>query len=177
MRKLTAVAPGTAKRKLGKRMRLQRLMLAVTAEGLTSASLVGGQAARAAEAEAVRERIASALGTRVSERKLGDLMRLAHFQMLGREARAWRSPTAILARRPLRRACSALHLWLAGCRDPQMCAGDPASLAVSVSWRSDERELSGRGGRGGVCIWAQMCSAIARPGVRAPGHDRGCAAP
>ena len=63
-----------------------------------------GQAARAAEAEAVRERIASALGTRVSDRKLGDLMRLAHFQMLGREARAWRSPTAILARRPLRRA-------------------------------------------------------------------------
>ena len=50
----------------------------------------------------MRERIASALGTRVSDRKLGDLMRLAHFQMLGREARAWRSPTAILARRPLR---------------------------------------------------------------------------
>ncbi|KAK9845785.1 hypothetical protein WJX81_002291 [Elliptochloris bilobata] len=60
------------------------------------------QAARAAEAEAVRERIAAALGTRVSDRKLGDLMRLAYFQMLGREARAWRSPTAILARRPLR---------------------------------------------------------------------------
>lgn len=79
-------------------------MLAVSAESLTSASVVGGQAARAAEAEAVRERIASALGTRVSDRKLGDLMRLAHFQMLGREARAWRSPTAILARRPLRRA-------------------------------------------------------------------------
>ncbi len=60
------------------------------------------QAAREAEAEAVRERIAAALGTRVSDRKLGDLMRLAHFQMLGRGARAWRSPTAILARRPLR---------------------------------------------------------------------------
>ena len=98
----------------------------------------------------MRERIANALGTRVSDRKLGDLMRLAHFQMLGREARAWRSPTAILARRPLRRAWVARQLLLAGCRDPQMCAGDPANLAVLVSWHSREPELSARGDRGDV---------------------------
>ena len=108
------------KRKLGKLMCLQIVMLAVTADSMTSASLVRGQAARAAEAEAVRERIASALGTRVSDRKLGDLMRLAHFQMLGREARAWRSPTAILARRPLRRAWGGPALLLANCAGPQI---------------------------------------------------------
>ena len=70
----------------------------------------------------MRERIATTLGTRVSDRKLGDLMRLAHFQMLGREARAWRSPTAILARRPLRRARS----------HPCMCGGGLAETRRNV---------------------------------------------
>jgi len=138
------------------------------------------QAAREAEAEAVRERIAAALGTRVSDRKLGDLMRLAHFQMLGRGARAWRSPTAILARRPLRaetlrrvgpaRTNALLHSQLrarlrvysqggsqrrrslAG-RAPRRRACDNALLAPSASSRAGA-QAGARAGRGrGGMLW------------------------
>lgn len=140
------------------------------------------QAAREAEAEAVRERIAAALGTRVSDRKLGDLMRLAHFQMLGRGARArgarprpsWRGGRCVprpcgASARPARtrcctasseRACvstrragrSADAPWRAG-RAPRRRACDHALLAPSASSRAGA-QAGARAGRGrGGMLW------------------------
>lgn len=60
------------------------------------------QAAKEAELAAVRARIEAALGAGVSGKRLADLMSLAQFQMLSRDARAFRSPTVVLSMRPLR---------------------------------------------------------------------------
>ena len=50
----------------------------------------------------MRARIETALGAGVSGKRLADLMSLAQFQMLSRDARAFRSPTVVLSMRPLR---------------------------------------------------------------------------
>jgi hypothetical protein len=60
------------------------------------------QAAKEAELAAVRRRLEGALGPGASEKRLADLLRLAQYQMLSRDARAWRSPTHVLAMRPAR---------------------------------------------------------------------------
>jgi hypothetical protein len=71
------------------------------------------QAAKEAELAAVRARIEASLGSGVSGKRLADLMSLAQFQMLSRDARAFRSPTVVLSMRPQRSVtmrCAALPL-------------------------------------------------------------------
>ena len=60
------------------------------------------QAAKDAELAAVRARVEGALGAGVPGKRLADLMRLAQWQMLSRDARAFRSPTHVLSMRPAR---------------------------------------------------------------------------
>jgi len=60
------------------------------------------KAVKDAELAAVKARIEAALGAGVAEKRLADLMSLAQFQMLSRDARAFRSPTFVLSMRPQR---------------------------------------------------------------------------
>ncbi len=64
--------------------------------------IAGVQAAKEAELAAVRARIEASLGAGVSGKRLADLMSLAQFQMLSRDAHAFRSPTFVLSMRPQR---------------------------------------------------------------------------
>ncbi len=70
--------------------------------GVRAKGTVALQAAKEAELAAVRARIEAALGAGVSGKRLADLMSLAQFQMLSRDARAFRSPTVVLSMRPQR---------------------------------------------------------------------------
>lgn len=60
------------------------------------------KAAKDAELAVVKARIEAVLGAGVAEKRLADLMSLAQFQMLSRDARAFRSPTFVLSMRPQR---------------------------------------------------------------------------
>ena len=60
------------------------------------------QAANEAELAAIRSRIEAALGAGVNEKRIADLLSLAQFQMLSRDARVVRSPTVVLSMRPQR---------------------------------------------------------------------------
>lgn len=78
----------------------------VVLQGLGGAVLMqrcaGDQAAKDAELTAVKRRVEAALGAGLSEKRLADLISLAQFQMVSRDARAFRSPTVILSMRPQR---------------------------------------------------------------------------
>ncbi|CAL8463328.1 g2862 [Coccomyxa elongata] len=75
------------------------------------------QAAKEAELVAVRARIEAALGAGVSGKRLADLMSLAQFQMLSRDARAFRSPTVVLSMRPQRSVTMRPVAFSAGATD------------------------------------------------------------
>ena len=67
-----------------------------------SSHVAPAQAANEAELAAIRSRIEAALGAGVGEKRIGDLLSLAQFQMLSRDARVVRSPTVVLSMRPQR---------------------------------------------------------------------------
>ncbi|KAK9917488.1 hypothetical protein WJX75_004962 [Coccomyxa subellipsoidea] len=75
------------------------------------------QAAKEAELAAVRARIEASLGSGVSGKRLADLMSLAQFQMLSRDARAFRSPTVVLSMRPQRSVTMRPVAFSAGATD------------------------------------------------------------
>lgn len=90
------------------------------------------QKAQKAELDAIRERLRTKFGDEISEKRMQDLLKLAHYKMLAREIRLWRSPTSVLAMRPQRsvtmRSATCLCLCL-----PPLCAPSPASVRCPPS--------------------------------------------
>ncbi len=50
----------------------------------------------------MRHRVEAALGAGLCEKRLADLISLAQYQMVSRDARTFRSPTVVLSMRPQR---------------------------------------------------------------------------
>lgn len=60
------------------------------------------QRAQRAELDSIRDRLRAKFGDDINEKRMQDLLKLAHYKMLSREIRLWRSPTSVLAMRPQR---------------------------------------------------------------------------
>eukprot|EP00884_Botryococcus_braunii_P012486 jgi/Botrbrau1/21238/Bobra.39_2s0036.1 len=73
--------------------------------------------AQRAELDAIRDRLVAKFGDDISEKRMQDLLKLAHYKMLSREIRLWRSPTSVLAMRPQRSVTMRPMAFSAGATD------------------------------------------------------------